>query len=268
MQNTNQTCERTAEGYTTVYHSLRTELKISPIHYFVLDIITRISRNGKRACYANKENIAKMLGTTRRTVTESVKRLTEKGLIEKGKNPKHLHPTDYWLEKLKGERKKWEDTSHLKREKHLPKKERNFLTKNEKNVIYREDFSHPTNNNKTSKKNNEKHTLKSECEKYPFESFWNMYDKKADRAKCEKVWGKITDTDRAEIFRVLPTYIDSTPNIRFRKNPLTWINGKCWRDEFHLSNNLKSYADTTKQANIYDVAKLDAVTKELMHEGS
>lgn len=31
--------------------------------------------------------------------------------------------------------------------------------------------------------------------------------------------------------QVLPVYVASTPELQFRKNPYTWLNGKCWRDE-------------------------------------
>ena len=32
------------------------------------------------------------------------------------------------------------------------------------------------------------------------------------------------------ILKVVDTYVNSTPDVQFRKNPLTWLNGQCWKD--------------------------------------
>jgi hypothetical protein len=65
----------------------------------------------------------------------------------------------------------------------------------------------------------------------PFETFWNMYDKKVERKKCEQKYSSINESDREIILEKLPEYIQSTPNPAFRKHPLTWLNGACWNDE-------------------------------------
>ena len=65
----------------------------------------------------------------------------------------------------------------------------------------------------------------------PFAEFWDMYDKKVERAKCIQKYAAISETDRAEIRRKLPGYIAATPDPQFRKNPQTWLNGRCWQDE-------------------------------------
>ena len=64
-----------------------------------------------------------------------------------------------------------------------------------------------------------------------FSEFWDLYDKKIDKAKCEKAWKKLTAKEIEAIKTALPNYIKSTPDTQYRKNPLTWINGKCWNDE-------------------------------------
>ena len=33
---------------------------------------------------------------------------------------------------------------------------------------------------------------------------------------------------------VVVSYVLSTPDVKFRKNPLTWLNGKCWNDEISI----------------------------------
>jgi len=64
-----------------------------------------------------------------------------------------------------------------------------------------------------------------------FETFWMMYDKKEGRHKCELKFKKLKKTDRDALFNSLHDYIQSTPDKQYRKNPLTWLNGKHWNDE-------------------------------------
>jgi len=64
-----------------------------------------------------------------------------------------------------------------------------------------------------------------------FSDFWDLYNKKTDKKDCESKWEKLKYYERQTIIEVLPKYIKSTPDVRFRKNPKTWLNGKCWNDE-------------------------------------
>lgn len=72
-----------------------------------------------------------------------------------------------------------------------------------------------------------------------FEDFWDLYGKKQDRHKCEKLWKKIEHPAREEIMIHLEGYVRSTPELKYRKNPLTYLNGKCWNDEIITHNNGK-----------------------------
>lgn len=67
-----------------------------------------------------------------------------------------------------------------------------------------------------------------------FGEFWDMYAKKVDSKKCEAKFKKLNNLDIEALFIKLPGYIRSTPDKQFRKNPLTWLNGKCWNDEIQL----------------------------------
>lgn len=88
-------------------------------------------------------------------------------------------------------------------------------------------------NNKQINNITEEQSLSLELE---FNNFWNIYDKKVDAKKCKDKFLKLNDTERAIIFKVVKNYVDSTPDIKFRKNPLTWINGKCWNDDIEDTN--------------------------------
>lgn len=64
-----------------------------------------------------------------------------------------------------------------------------------------------------------------------FDRFWNLYDKKVGRAKCEKLFHNLSGNDRNKIFENLPAYIQATPDKQFRKNPETYLRNSSWEDE-------------------------------------
>jgi hypothetical protein len=68
-----------------------------------------------------------------------------------------------------------------------------------------------------------------------FEYFWEIYNKKIDRVKCEKVWNKLSLEEINKITRCVQDYVNSTPDFKYRKNPLTYLNGKCFNDEINFS---------------------------------
>ena len=69
-------------------------------------------------------------------------------------------------------------------------------------------------------------TLSSE-----FEKFWEMYEKKQDRKKAFQKWKKLKQEDKDKIFETLPEYVKSTPDKKYRKNPVTYLNNESWNDE-------------------------------------
>lgn len=69
-----------------------------------------------------------------------------------------------------------------------------------------------------------------------FAEFWDLYGKKVDRPKCEKKFSKLTSTEIVLLFTNLPLYIKSKPEKQYRKDPIRWLNGKCWNDEIIQTN--------------------------------
>lgn len=67
---------------------------------------------------------------------------------------------------------------------------------------------------------------------YEFEQFWNDYNKKVGRAKCETKYSKIPEAEREQIKEFLKIYIHATPNIQYRLNPETFLNRKTWQDDW------------------------------------
>ena len=64
-----------------------------------------------------------------------------------------------------------------------------------------------------------------------FDDFWNLYNKKNDRKKCLLKFNRLKPFETDLIFKTLDDYIKSTPDIKYRKNPLTYLNNESWNDE-------------------------------------
>lgn len=95
---------------------------------------------------------------------------------------------------------------------------------------------------------------KKSDDQYSFDVFWDLYDKKVDKKKTLTAWGRLTAEKRRKIIEYVPGYVSSTPNRRFRKNPLTFLNNESWENEIIqdrndtrlLDNNLVGkYKDTS-----------------------
>ena len=63
-----------------------------------------------------------------------------------------------------------------------------------------------------------------------FLNFWKIYNKKVDSKRCKDKFIKLPKKDIEKILEVVNDYVVLTPDVQFRKNPLTWLNGKCWND--------------------------------------
>lgn len=64
-----------------------------------------------------------------------------------------------------------------------------------------------------------------------FEIFWNAYDKKVGRKNAENAWRRLTKSEKRMAINSVGEYVKSTPTIKYRKNPATWLNANGWEDE-------------------------------------
>lgn len=64
-----------------------------------------------------------------------------------------------------------------------------------------------------------------------FECWWNMYDKKCGKNKCLRKWVNMPKKDRISCITATPAYVKSRPVKQYRKDPFTYLNGRCWEDE-------------------------------------
>jgi len=90
---------------------------------------------------------------------------------------------------------------------------------------------------------------KKENKEVLFTDFWKVYDKSVDRKKCLEKFVKLPEKDIELILEVLPIYITETKDKKFRKNPLTWLNGNCWLD---IDKNYKPTAPMFAHNIIFD----------------
>lgn len=70
-----------------------------------------------------------------------------------------------------------------------------------------------------------------------FSIFWELYEKKVGRPKCEKLWSKLTVKEREECIAYIPFYKQAQQDKQYRKNPETFLRNKCWNDELIYHNN-------------------------------
>jgi len=64
-----------------------------------------------------------------------------------------------------------------------------------------------------------------------FADFWQAYGKKVGRHKSELKWKALTPAERLAAIAAVPAYVARKPDLQFRKDPLSWLNGKHWEDE-------------------------------------
>ncbi len=67
---------------------------------------------------------------------------------------------------------------------------------------------------------------------YVFDEFWDDYDKKKERKKCERKWKKVNEQDRELIKSFIPVYKKHQPESQYRKNPSTFLNNEIWKDDW------------------------------------
>jgi uncharacterized protein YdaU (DUF1376 family) len=81
-----------------------------------------------------------------------------------------------------------------------------------------------------------------------FESFWNLYDKKKSRPDAEKKFKAALKIDTYEnIIAGVEKYIKArSPDSQYWKNPSTWLNQECWKDDYSTPKSESTTFNPTK----------------------
>lgn len=94
---------------------------------------------------------------------------------------------------------------------------------------------------------------KEEYTKELFESFWNLYDKKTSpKEKTFKKFKALKEEEINRIFDHVPKYVNATPEKKYRKDPLTYLNQQAYENEIITTtggNAAKSYKNTSTAYN-------------------
>lgn len=64
-----------------------------------------------------------------------------------------------------------------------------------------------------------------------FNIFWDKYKKKIGLENCKKRFLKLSNAEIEKILSVVDDYVLSKPEKQYRKDPLSYLNGKHWNDE-------------------------------------
>jgi hypothetical protein len=190
--------------YAVITSALLCRQDINDKEKLLIALINNLS-NEKGYCWANNHYLADCLGCDERTIQRCIANLEKKKIINRVMNLDHNGNLEFRaLIVIDGM------TSSS------PTYDNSDITPYDKSVIH---------NNKLNKNKNKENSI------YSFDDFWNLYNKKVDTKKCKYKFEKLSDKELEQIKSTLPDYIASTPDVQYRKNPLTYLNGKCWMDE-------------------------------------
>ena len=89
-----------------------------------------------------------------------------------------------------------------------------------------------------------------------FETFWNAYEKKVGRPKCEKLWAKLSLADKKACIEYIPLYKQAQPDKQYRKNPETFLRNKSWNDELIYHSNATDSKHTIEQQRMEKLADI------------
>jgi len=69
-----------------------------------------------------------------------------------------------------------------------------------------------------------------------FNAWWVLFDKKRNKEKCINKWKKLNHLERELALEHTRSYVISTPDKQFRKDPVTYLNNAGWNDEIVMKN--------------------------------
>lgn len=154
------------------------------------------SLNNDKGCFANNNYFAKFFGLSTTRVSLVINSLIKKGFV----------------------------TSSILQSEGNKRILKTYLTK-VKNPLPQK-LKH---NNTVSKTNNkEKEEL--------FDIFWKLYDKPVSKKPAKDKFMRLSLEDCQKCVEVTPLYVQSTPDKKFRKHAVTWLNQECFDDDYTVNN--------------------------------
>jgi len=91
-------------SYTTILHEPRINFQLSLSEYCIADMIFIMSSNPESVipgwCYARRQVLADYIGISKRAVQMAIKKLIEKGLVEKHEESEYIKTTLKWYNEV------------------------------------------------------------------------------------------------------------------------------------------------------------------------
>lgn len=139
---------------------------------------------------------------------------------------------------------------------------REFLLGNIKRNPTSKSYENPIENLKGNNKVfNNKHKNKINSAS-TFDAFWDLYGKKVDTKKCKDKFCKLPEQTQQKILQVVELYVKKTPDLKFRKLPLTWLNGECWNDDYSDVKPSQPKNAKPEPSHFYTQAEYDKAIRE------
>ena len=89
-----------------------------------------------------------------------------------------------------------------------------------------------------------------------FNEWWDKYDKKISKDKAISKWNILTNEEKQLALKIVESYVDSTPDKTFRKDPTTYLNNKSFNDEIIIRSATTSYKPNVSERNFTKLASL------------
>lgn len=117
---------------------------------------------------------------------------------------------------------------------------------------------------KKEKKSKVNQSKGKESNIYTFDSFWDAYDKKIDRKKCEAKWNRLPVKDKEAILQFIPIYQAHQPDEKYRKNPYTFLNSEIWTEDW---NNYQPKSENNDSSNDFyqQLSELERINEVQRH---
>ena len=204
--------------YVNIPSTVRYSDKITSFQKLLFGEITSLT-NSKGYCWANNHYFAELYKKHITTISKNISSLAKAGFI----NVEVIRD----LNNKVSERKIKITTPLSENTKPSRQKEQALLAKT------------PSPLGENTKYNTKDNTKKNIL----FNSWWEQYNKKVGKGVCESKFMKLDLEVCQKCVDVVSSYVASTLDIKYRKNPITWLNQQCWDDEIKAKSDGKFYGN-------------------------
>jgi|688.fasta_scaffold393421_2 hypothetical protein len=186
--------------------------------------INSLDKNIDLGCYASNEYLAEFIGKSTGTTANLISGLIKRGYLfqvffdgrSRGLRVKNIKENESRLhENVKQTSRKRESSVHENVNEPSRKREHSNIYSN-------------TDSNTDS-------NIMSDGDLSIFEKWWELYGKKQDKKDCYKKWTKLTGDIKQRIIAHTEMYVKATPEIQYRKNPLTYLNKESWNNDIVIN---------------------------------